>query len=230
MWAAICLRSVRALEPSLRPKQSEWKRQLPSAGWRTTRAECRISTGPELSPSCFLPRTASGCLSRAFLNHGQHSVACGPSHLSHLHASAASAALVVALAPPLASLALELHILLSPLARWSLKDALERLEEQQAEERPTSERPTSEPATLALLLGQLACESALQHRSSVLRPEPMAEEGTLARECSSRPSAARLRGAVAWYRESREASARACGNVDDGADGSCGSRPRNLGI
>lgn len=88
MKAATSRRRELADEPSLRPWHMEWKRQLPSPGCRTTRAEpCRsTSTGPDCIPSIFfsLARFASGCLSRALpLNHGHLSVLCLPSHASH---------------------------------------------------------------------------------------------------------------------------------------------------
>ena len=69
---------AQAEEPSRRPYAREWKRHEPSAGCRTTRAEESTSTGPEpIEPSCRLRDTAgsaSGCFSRAFLNHGHRSV------------------------------------------------------------------------------------------------------------------------------------------------------------
>jgi hypothetical protein len=87
MNSAISRRSEEADEPSFSPNDSEWYRQLPSPGCRTTRALLlrRTSTGPDCMPSIFfsLALLASGCLSRGFLNHGHWSVGCLPSHLSH---------------------------------------------------------------------------------------------------------------------------------------------------
>mmetsp|Transcript_11948 Transcript_11948/g.42246 ORF Transcript_11948/g.42246 Transcript_11948/m.42246 type:complete len:399 (-) Transcript_11948:362-1558(-) len=80
---AISRRSAAGVLPSRRPYESEWKRQEPSGGCATTRA-VRVTIGCESWPRCFAFPTAhvaSGCFSRAFLNHGQALSSCAPSHL-----------------------------------------------------------------------------------------------------------------------------------------------------